>query len=400
MVKKNKCKHECIYKYICKHQCKKKIEINPFICYLYGQNFELVELNYLAPRLINIIFEKEFLISSDHVKTLQINTNDKDSDTIKRKNVEMLTYMKNKYNIKVFSSELGSEMVEYLDNIFFSQNLDCLHISSGSTATSLSQIPNLMRLLPPDTINPIIFVKLTEKDQDRSSNRVFVVHDDEVYSAGLSSSIIQKFSEISKVEVIDYPILINKMTDNDIIAKTRELVSMMKDDDMLIYVINNVKGPVFFNALADNNDVPESLRILGGDAGGFGDEEDFFNRREARIIQPFKGADLLIQDKLQKYLDESLIADPIKSPSDSPNATTKISNLISYMVKSLDLAFYIAKLPSTYRLLQTRYIDILFDKNLDVANGSYGVDDLNDSNITYAIASVYGIQLYITNVEE
>jgi hypothetical protein len=378
-----------------KYKCQTIINNMKPICVLYSPNFGSAERNFYMPRLTEIIVKTEFLMSLENVKTLQIKTTDRESPLVKAENIKVLTRMKNRCNVRVFSSALGSGIVKYLNDIFFSKNLDCLHINSFSTVASLSTIPNLMRLVPPDTLNKDIFVRLTKK----YTGTAFLMYDNGAWSSGLSTSIASSFKKLySDINVINTPFNIREMTDKVLKEKTDELVIEMneaiEDTDltlMLIYVIDG--GSRFFNTLANNPDVPEKMHILGGDAGAFGSRTDFFKKHSARVIQPFRGRDPTVQKKLQEKLELSLI---VEGKSDKPEP--KVSSLITNTVSCIDLAYYIAQLPPENRLERTRYMDIIFDKNLDILNGIYGVDDFIDSDLTYSIAAVYGDKLYITEI--
>lgn len=375
------------------------------ICVLYGQDFASVERNYLMPRVTEICFRDVFLLPEAPIFYLQIITTDRANPANRAINMRNLERMREHRHVSVFVSALGSSIVEYLFDLFFSQHIqDTFHVNSFSTAVSLSSEANLLRLFPIDTVNRGVFVQQTVAN---GSTSAVIVHDSGVWSSGMNQGIFEAFGTLQPtVSVSSVALEVSVLTDAEIIAATNALVLTLPPLCTLIFVIDSNKAELFMQTLQSNLNVPADMKILLGDASisytRTPEMVDFFNLHDTRIILPFPGFDVAAPLLLQARLDASLIANPIPPPVHSPNATTKLSSLSNYTVSCLDLGFNIAQLPARLRLDRVRYTDMSLTPTLDVLNAIYGIDlftKMNDpTSDVLAIAFVFGEKLYVTPI--
>jgi hypothetical protein len=362
------------------------------ICVLYGQNYASAERNYLMPRLTDLIFTSKFKLDpKGRVRTLQIETTNRDAPDVKARNLKRLRQMRGFYRIQVFASALGSSIVQYLQDLFFNATPDCFHVNSFSTVPSLSVHENLMRVVPTDLTSTRIFVEWTKLH----AKRVVLVFDSGLWSTQLSTAIRQALRP--GFEVVDFPFEIGQMSDAEVAVRGQQLSTFLQPDTMLIYLLDSNRGELVFQALTPN---PNSFSILIGDAGASYKRTPellaFFVTHNTQIIQPFRGGDAFLQKTLQDALDASLVTNPVVNPTGS----NVISPLITYTITALDLAYYIAQLPPEIRSTRQRYINTIFDANLDMANAVYEIDEFtvkNDEQVT-AIASEIGGQVHISQV--
>jgi hypothetical protein len=161
---------ECFSPIVCpKPEPPKKCPYQP-ICVLYGQNFASVERNYLMPRLTQICFQEIFLLPDAPIFFLQLITNDRANPANRAINLRNLENMRAQKGVSVFVSSLGSSLVEYLFDLFFSFHLtDCFHVNSFSTAVALSSEANLLRLFP--ILTPSIAACLSNKPSPMAPRR-------------------------------------------------------------------------------------------------------------------------------------------------------------------------------------------------------------------------------------
>lgn len=373
------------------------------ICYLYGQNFASVERNYFLPRFLEILFQDVYRIKNPSFTTLSITTIDRTNPIVILENQRKLDNIK-KSGTVIFVSSLGSSIVSYLNDIFFSQNLDCLHINGFSTAVSLSSIPNLLRILPEDTLNVEIFIRLSKAHADN----VVIVSDSGLWSSGLSRELLTVFTATRpEMTVVDKIIELSTMTDNEIISASNNLITeivQIGQPTMLIYIIDSNRGAQFFDAMIQNPNIPDNLRLLFGDAGinypRTPELINFFNKYNARIIQPFRGNDPEVIEQLQIKLDISVKEKPVVKPPGNADLPSTLSYLATYTITAVDLAYYISLLPKNIWVDRRRYLDLVFDRKLNVVNAIYGIDQLTglDTAITRSIGFVYQNQIYLSEV--
>lgn len=378
----------------------KKKNCNQLICFLYGQSFASAERNYVAPRLVEIIFRHVFKLRPEgRVKTLQIITDNSDLPSVIAKNQRRLNKVKNKYGITVFVSALGSSIIQYLSSIFFEDNQDTVHVNSFSTVASLASVRNLIHVIPQDITSCDIFSEWTHIRQ--RSLQAFIVSDSGLWSSETASCVSESFLRLApEAELVNVNIELSQLTDQQIVEESQRLVSMIATGPqpvMLVYLIDSSNNSQFFSALASDPRVPTSLNILFGNAGLSGITQpilDFLRSRNAHIIQPFKGGDEGLREDLQRKLDRSLARDPI----DNPTGSSVVSTLITYTVTALDFGYYLAQLPANIRLSRRRYLSLVFDDNFDLLNGIYEIDEftsLNEGEEVIAIGFVTETQLFI-----
>lgn len=149
------------------------------ITLLYDVNGYSAERSIALPKLVDIIFRKSGTTFNDiDVTYIGITKVDKDN-LFKLKDVTSRGY-------NVFVSVLGSSLVKYLEDLYFSNAPNGIyHVNGFSTAVSLNGSKNLIRLFPPDNLNPPIFNKL-------STNNVIILYQpSSIWSNGLANSIRQ-----------------------------------------------------------------------------------------------------------------------------------------------------------------------------------------------------------------
>lgn len=135
-----------------------KMEQGSKISMMYDKNGVTAERAPCLPKLTDILFQHQGISKSDvDVKFIEI-TGDPVVDLHRLKDAASRGY-------DVFVSAFGSGLVLYLSDLYFNTAPSGIyHVNGFSTSVKLFGRKNQIRLFPPDSLNPPIFVRLSTND--------------------------------------------------------------------------------------------------------------------------------------------------------------------------------------------------------------------------------------------
>jgi hypothetical protein len=263
--------------------------------------------------------------------------------------------------VEVFGSALGSGDMDYLSNLYFEKHpveSGILHVNCFSTAVSLKGRKNHVRIFPPDSFNPPVFVQLT-----KGSHLLIIYNSWGVWSSSLTESIDSLAKEEGR-DVIKVDVepqhknaeWIKKLDAS--LNHTDESYDVMILSDFAIeytaqiYNFSNLESKIpnfkFFYGDA-NGDMPiESLEIL-----------DFIQRHNGSVLQPFTGE----RNRRLTELVNSLLNEP-----------KHLASPLIYLFSSvLDIMLSLDKVPSKLRWEKRRFADTVVDENGDNASALYEI---------------------------
>ncbi len=281
---------------------------------------------------------------------------------------------------RLFVSALGSNSTKYLGDIFFNsinKRKGVMHVNSFSTAASLAVFPNLLRIFPPDTLNPPVYGKLVAK-----KDCYIFFEQESVWSSGLANSISQ---EIVQAVLIPYNADLS-----DLESQYNQLVkSSSKPTTVIILSEEALIVSAFLNDKTDIEKRLTNFTLLYGDATASG----FEKKKTLLFVQRHKGA------ILQPYIDEhdfKIKHEIQKSISDSP-----VSSNVSYFMQALSVGGILKGVRVKRRQYRTNYVNIVLNDDLDNSRGLYSLNTFLTLSTfgVGGIAYVAGGKIFISNSE-
>lgn len=317
------------------------------------------ERNICLPELTSLIFAKQGInLDINFIEILGL-----DSDLCKLKNAVSRGY-------NIFVSSLGSGLVKYLSDLYFDVSPDgVFHVNGYSTAVELSNKRNLIRLYPPDSLNPPIFVRLS------NSNIIIIYSPTGVWSSGLTQSIKDLALEKGKsVTLIPSDPLNNK----DYLNLLRELpptteptsVMIISDYGIVIAqdlqesgVLNDFNFNIFFGDASANIPLPNE-NVL-----------NFLKEHEALIIQPYiTQSDINLAEEINSQL-----------------ICSQASQSLIFLFSAIDTGILLRTMPLEKRKFRKRFNFIEISDRIIDGKEVGGGDNVNG---TYAGVQYIGLHEY------
>lgn len=252
--------------------------------------------------------------------------------------------------VKVFVSALGTGRVNYLAQIFFNYNLDCLHLNSFSTAASLSPVPNLARYQTPD--QAIVRVYLAQIE--RLPGNCVVVYGGGIYSTDLS---LQITAATTAAGISTLRILERDLTPAKLNEFTTDYFSIVYILDLVISAIRQLQSDPVINQ--------KTFQILISDSAALNTTSDpellaYLNLRDARLIQTFiSERQLALAAAYEAYIH---------------NPEHPVSTLAGAFLATFDWAVLVTNTQESHRLTRQTYQDLELDRflnNIDTVYGAY-----------------------------
>jgi hypothetical protein len=312
------------------------------ICVLYDENGFAAERSFEVQRIIGkYIADNGLKIKRNRLDFLQLSATrdvELDARNLKEKSIKH----------KVFVSALGTGRCQYLADIFFNQNLDCLHLNSFSTAPQLSTIPNLARFQSPDsTVVGIYLYQI----QLLPGNCV-IVYEGGTYSTSLSLEIAIATTNAG-IETL-------RIHRDDL---TSEILNSFTTDNFTIVYILGIVMPEIAKLQADPTINQKNFQILTSDSASLDvprDQStvDYLNSKNARLIQNF-----LNDRQLEIWRDYSEF---INNPSHP------VSTIVSLFLSCFDWAVLVTNTEPKNRLTRLEYQNLQLNRFLENTNNIYG----------------------------
>lgn len=282
------------------------------------------------------------------------------------------------YNVYV--SALGTALTLYLADLYFNKAPQGIyHVNCFSTAVALFGLPNLIRLFPPDSFNPPIFVKLSTQDI------VLMYESTSLWATSLAKDITTQALGEGK-NVTNIPVL-NAANPDGYISVLAALPA--SSDPHSVIVLSNSTLVIVENIRTSG--VLEDkfpFQFLFGDAAAdtpvtTPEMVAYLQLHDTIMIQPLlTNADLLLAVKLNVELH---------------NPDHPVTQNVALLYGCIDVALLLRDMPLEKRSERKRFVLTLLDKNGDNANGYYsGVKFVGVGLYSlYLIALVNSTQLFI-----
>jgi len=343
------------------------------LTFIYNNAGYNAERSPVLPQLVDLIMQDQGL-TKQNIDANYIGLSlDPALDLPKFKNATSRGY-------NVYVSALGTNIVSYLSSLYFNTAPQGVyHVNCYSTAVTLFGLPNLIRVFPPDSFTPPIFVKLS------SNNIVLLYITTSIWSSSLARGIIDIGTSQGK-NVISIPIS-DPLDPNQYLPQLSAIpgstephtVIILSDLTMLIVDNIRVSGVLddkfpyqllFGDATADSPVTSEALLL-------------YLQVHDTLLLQPFiTNSDLALAKRLNLELN-----DP-----EHP-----VTQNIGFFYGSIDMAILLREMPLHKRIKRKRFVLLELDNNYNNANGYYsGVQytGLTTYNL-YLIAFVNATQLFI-----
>jgi hypothetical protein len=330
------------------------------IVFMYDKDGQAAERSYVISKVVKDIIVNHLYDVRIKTHYLEITRNEE----IDKKNL-WESYRK-KYRLYV--SSLGSTITKYLSEIFFnkfSKSNGVMHVNSFSTAASLSEYPNLLRIFPPDTINPPIFAKLV------GDTKCYILYvETSIWGSGLAQSISSElqgtatlvpFVEDMSNLVSQFNNLVNKSTQNTTII-------ILSDHALKVSQI-----------LDEQTDIESRLtnfKLLYGDATA---DSDFESERTLKFVQRHNGV------ILQPHIDEDSLELEQQIQENVNDNEHRVSSQVSVFMDAITVATLLDNVCIYERNNRYRYANIVLNENLDNSQGLYSLNNF-ETMTTYGVA--------------